>query len=155
MHTDVSYENFRMQNYDGTKLVRRRKSSAQYKKEVAYANRRYKELCRSEGLYVNQWLIFSRKWIVARRRPQRVSRYTYTIVPYSVKEARQQCKQDRDAYTHDGVCSIGKQSKDARRAASKAVRNEWKRMRLKILHDDSYDRFYPHDKIGKPHLDYI
>lgn len=151
-NNDVSHENHYLRGFNGTKRERRLKPVEQYKAECEAADRRYDDICRKEGKYVTRWHWLERRYVEITRPRFYVSKFIYTTVPYSIEEARIDAKAQRDSYTRDGALKDGTRRKQYKNLSKKAVRNEWKKMKNKIMKDENYDAHYPHDQLGKKYI---
>ena len=148
-HSDVSFENRALELYRDTKLARRRRPKKEYEEEYQKVLEEHHKFCEENGYILKKYSIWSQQWITYIRPMPYVPRYNYSFVPYSKEECVDDARKERKKLTRDGHCSESGRKKFYKKLSKKEVRNEWKRMKNKIMKDEEYDEFYPHDKLGK------
>ena len=153
-HSDVSFINSdKVHNYNRETYVQKvRKTREEYERDLEEADARYWREMETEGPEILRYSWMERKYVYVPRPRPHVSRYHYIRRPYTQADFEadiERAKEERKKLTRDGSMSESGRRKYYKRLAKKEVRNEWKRMKARIMKGDDYDQFWPHDKLGK------
>ena len=155
-HTDASYINREIARHTRRpyKTVKVRKSDEEYEADFARDLERYREEIAANGgtPYYKRWSCWSKMYIDCEIRRPWANRHRYKRVPYSVDDCIEDAKRERKKLTRDGSMSESGRRTYFKHLAKKEVRYEWKRMKTAILKDEEYDRYCPHDRLGKKHV---
>lgn len=154
-HSDASFINRELSYYVRRpyRMVKRRKSDEEYRRQCDKAMQEHLEDVRKNGptelVRTYCWADSSVKFVERPKQPRWVSRHYYERVDYSVDECIADALKERKELTRDGKMSESGRRTGFKKTAAKEVRREWRKMKQKILKGEDYDKYYPHDKIGK------
>lgn len=155
-HTDVSFINRELERYSRRpyKMAKVRKTDEEFDREMRREVRKYEEAVKKNGGQTTylKWDFWCKRYVTREIRKPWVSLYRYARVPYTIDECVEEAKREREKLTRDGNMSMSGRRKYFKYLAKKEVRSEWRNMKQKILKGEDYDKYCPHDRLGKKHI---
>lgn len=155
-HSDVSYANRELARHTRFpyKTVKVKKTEEEMKRDMDRAENEYKQKIKDNGgktQYLS-WSWCKKKYEMVDIPKPYVHPYKYVKVDVNVDDVISNANLERAEYTRDGKMSETSRNKLYKRFSKKEVRNEWKKMRHKVMRGEDYDAFNPCDAIGKQHI---
>jgi hypothetical protein len=141
-----------------TRLVKTRKTAAEYAADVAAADARYAADCRAvqKSYWYPSTDSIQYKWYLKNLPPRwhyHVSKFHYRSVTVTLEEELAEARADYAKRTRDGYWNESGRNTAYKTLSKETVRQAVKRLEHRILRDEDWDHLpYPDTYLGKKHI---